>query len=72
MVVAPCCGNDDGTLVNALLHHCGDSLSRINGITRLVLYTALTRYSGLLIVAKTILHTKVGATNKRAQFTQNI
>jgi len=34
MVVHPAAGNDDGTLVNALLHHCGDSLSGINGIIR--------------------------------------
>ena len=31
MVVHPAPGHPDGTLVNALLHHCGDSLSGING-----------------------------------------
>ena len=31
MVVHPAAGNEDGTLVNALLHHCGDSLSGIGG-----------------------------------------
>ena len=31
MVVHPAAGNEDGTLVNALLYHCGDSLSGISG-----------------------------------------
>ena len=34
MVVHPAPGNPDGTLVNALLYHCGDSLSGINGVLR--------------------------------------
>ena len=34
MVVHPAAGNPDGTLVNALLHHCGDSLSGIGGVLR--------------------------------------
>ena len=34
MVVHPAPGNYDGTLVNALLYHCGDSLSGINGVLR--------------------------------------
>ena len=34
MVVHPAAGNEDGTLVNALLYHCGDSLSGINGVIR--------------------------------------
>ena len=34
MVVHPAAGNYDGTLVNALLYHCGDSLSGINGVMR--------------------------------------
>ena len=34
MVVHPAAGNYDGTLVNALLYHCGDSLSGINGVIR--------------------------------------
>ena len=34
MVVHPAHGNYTGTLVNALLHHCGDSLSGINGVIR--------------------------------------
>ena len=34
MVVHPAAGNYEGTLVNALMHHCGDSLSGINGVLR--------------------------------------
>ena len=34
MVVHPAAGNYDGTLVNALLYHCKDSLSGINGVIR--------------------------------------
>ena len=34
MVVHPAAGNFDGTLVNALMHHCGESLSGINGVMR--------------------------------------
>ena len=34
MVVHPAPGNPDGTLVNALLYHCGESLSGINGVMR--------------------------------------
>ncbi|MBR5134885.1 MAG: RluA family pseudouridine synthase [Clostridia bacterium] len=34
MVVHPAAGHEDATLVNALLYHCGDSLSGINGVMR--------------------------------------
>ena len=34
LVVHPAAGNRDGTLVNALLHHCGGSLSGIGGVAR--------------------------------------
>lgn len=34
MVVHPAPGNYEGTLVNALLYHCGNSLSGINGVIR--------------------------------------
>lgn len=34
MVVHPAAGHYDGTLVNAVMHHCGDSLSGINGVLR--------------------------------------
>lgn len=54
MVVHPAPGNPDGTLVNALLHHCGGSLSGINGEIRPGIVHRIDKdTSGLLIVAKT-------------------
>ncbi len=53
MVVHPAAGNYEGTLVNALLYHCGDSLSGINGVTRPgILHRIDKDTSGLLMVAK--------------------
>lgn len=53
MVVHPAPGNYTGTLVNALLYHCGDSLSGINGIIRPgIVHRIDKNTSGLLIVAK--------------------
>ena len=53
MVVHPAAGNYSGTLVNALLHHCGDSLSGINGVIRPGIVHRIDKdTSGLLIVAK--------------------
>lgn len=53
MVVHPAAGNFEGTLVNALLHHCGDSLSGINGVIRPGIVHRIDKdTSGLLIVAK--------------------
>lgn len=53
MVVHPAHGNYTGTLVNALLFHCGDSLSGINGIIRPgIVHRIDKNTSGLLIVAK--------------------
>ena len=53
MVVHPAPGNRDGTLVNALLAHCGDSLSGINGVLRPGIVHRIDKdTSGLLIVAK--------------------
>ncbi|MBQ8210534.1 MAG: RluA family pseudouridine synthase [Clostridia bacterium] len=53
MVVHPAPGNYDGTLVNALLYHCGDSLSGINGVIRPGIVHRIDKdTSGLLIVAK--------------------
>lgn len=53
MVVHPAPGNYRGTLVNALLHHCGQSLSSINGTIRPGIVHRLDKdTSGLLIVAK--------------------
>ena len=53
MVVHPANGNYEGTLVNALLYHCGDSLSGINGVIRPGIVHRIDKdTSGLLIVAK--------------------
>lgn len=54
MVVHPAPGNYDGTLVNALLWHCKDSLSTINDVIRPGIVHRIDKdTSGLLIVAKT-------------------
>lgn len=53
MVVHPSVGNYDGTLVNAILYHCGDSLSSINGTIRPGIVHRIDKdTSGLLMVAK--------------------
>lgn len=53
MVVHPAPGNYTGTLVNALLYHCKDSLSGINGVLRPgIVHRIDKNTSGLLIVAK--------------------
>ncbi|MBQ3929040.1 MAG: RluA family pseudouridine synthase [Clostridia bacterium] len=53
MVVHPAAGNYHGTLVNALLYHCGDSLSGINGVLRPGIVHRIDKDTGgLLIVAK--------------------
>ena len=53
MVVHPAPGNYTGTLVNALMYHCGDSLSAINGVIRPGIVHRIDKdTSGLLIVAK--------------------
>lgn len=53
MVVHPAPGNYSGTLVNALLHHCGDNLSNTNGIMRPGIVHRIDKdTSGLLVVAK--------------------
>ena len=53
LVVHPAPGHPDGTLVNALLYHCGDSLSGINGVIRPGVVHRIDRdTSGLLIAAK--------------------
>lgn len=54
MCVHPAPGNETGTLVNALLAHCGSSLSGINGVVRPGIVHRIDKdTSGLLIVAKT-------------------
>ncbi len=53
MVVHPAPGHPDGTLVNALLYHCGKSLSGINGVLRPGIVHRIDRdTSGLIIAAK--------------------
>lgn len=54
MVVHPAPSNYSGTLVNALMYHCKDSLSGINGVIRPgIVHRIDKNTSGLLIVAKT-------------------
>jgi 23S rRNA pseudouridine1911/1915/1917 synthase len=54
LVVHPAAGHADGTLVNALIAHCGDSLSGIGGVRRPGIVHRLDKdTSGLLVVAKT-------------------
>ncbi|MDP3531752.1 MAG: RluA family pseudouridine synthase [Alphaproteobacteria bacterium] len=53
LVMHPAPGNQDQTLVNALLHHCGDSLSGIGGVKRPGIVHRLDKdTSGLIVVAK--------------------
>jgi 23S rRNA pseudouridine1911/1915/1917 synthase len=53
MVVHPAAGNFEGTLVNALMFHCKDSLSGINGVMRPgIVHRIDKNTSGLLMVAK--------------------
>lgn len=53
MVVHPATGHWHGTLVNALLYHCGDSLSGVGGVKRPGIVHRLDRHtSGLMVVAK--------------------
>ena len=54
LVVHPAAGNPDGTLVNALLAHCGAQLSGIGGVARPGIVHRLDKEtSGLMVVAKT-------------------
>ncbi|MCX8955027.1 RluA family pseudouridine synthase [Ruegeria sp. NA] len=53
MVVHPAPGSPGGTLVNALLHHCGDALSGVGGVKRPgIVHRIDKETSGLLVVAK--------------------
>ncbi len=54
LVVHPAPGNEDGTLVNALIHHCGNSLRGIGGVRRPGIVHRLDKdTSGVIVVAKT-------------------
>lgn len=72
MVVHPAAGNDTGTLVNALLAYCGDSLSGINGVVRPGIVHRIDKdTSGLLIVAKNdFAHRKLAEQIKAHSFTR--
>ena len=72
MVVHPAYGNYNGTLVNALLYHCGESLSGINGIVRPgIVHRIDKNTSGLLIVAKNdSSHLKLAEQIKEHSFTR--
>lgn len=72
MVVHPAAGNYDGTLVNALMYHCGDSLSGINGVIRPGIVHRIDKdTSGLLIVAKSdIAHIHLAQQIKEHSFTR--
>jgi 23S rRNA pseudouridine1911/1915/1917 synthase len=72
MVVHPAAGNPDGTLVNALLSHCGDNLSDIVGKTRPGIVHRIDKdTSGLLIVAKNNdSHINLAAQIKNHSFTR--
>ena len=63
LVVHPAPGNPDGTLVNALIAHCGDSLTGIGGERRPGIVHRLDKdTSGVMVVAKTELaHTRLSA-----------
>lgn len=53
MVVHPAAGHESGTLVNALLYHCKDSLSSINGVIRPGIVHRIDRNTtGLLVICK--------------------
>ena len=72
MVVHPAAGNPSGTLVNALLAHCGDSLSGINGVARPGIVHRIDKdTSGLLIVAKNdFSHTRLAEQIQAHTFTR--
>ena len=72
MVVPPAAGNYDGTLVNALLSHCKDSLSGINGVMRPgIIHRIDKNTSGLLMVAKNdFAHTHLAEQIKEHSFTR--
>lgn len=72
MVVHPAAGNFSGTLVNALMFHCGDSLSGINGVMRPgIVHRIDKNTSGLLMVAKNdFAHNSLALQIKEHSFTR--
>ena len=72
MVVHPAAGNPDGTLVNAVLFHCGD-LSGIGGVERPGIVHRLDKdTSGCIVVAKMTPHTSPSPHNFRERYLQNL
>ncbi len=63
MVVHPAAGNQDGTLVNAIMYHCKGRLSSINGVIRPGIVHRIDKdTTGLLVVCKTdIAHQSIAA-----------
>lgn len=72
IVVHPAAGNEDGTLVNALLYHCAGELSGIGGVIRPGIVHRIDKdTSGLLAVAKTdAAHLSLSKQIKAHQFTR--
>ena len=72
IVVHPAPGNPDGTLVNALMWHCGDSLSGVGGVIRPGIVHRIDKdTSGLLVVAKNdVAHAGLSAQIKDHTFTR--
>ncbi len=72
MVVHPAPGHSGGTLVNALMHHCGDSLSGINGVLRPGIVPRIDRdTTGLLIACKNDrAHARIAAQLKEHSITR--
>ena len=72
MVVHPAPGSESGTLVNALLWHCGERLSGINGVLRPGIVHRIDKLtSGLLIVAKSdAAHAGLAAQIEKHSFTR--
>lgn len=72
MVVHPAPGNYEGTLVNAVLHHCKDELSGINGVSRPgIVHRIDKNTSGLLVVCKNdSAHASVAAQLKNHSITR--
>ncbi|MDL2233844.1 RluA family pseudouridine synthase [Ruminococcaceae bacterium OttesenSCG-928-L11] len=72
MVVHPAAGNEDGTLVNALLYHCGEEFRGIGGVARPGIVHRIDKdTSGLLVVAKSeVAHQKLSEMMKEHSVTR--
>lgn len=72
MVVHPAVGNYSGTMVNAIMYHCGDKLSSINGVIRPGIVHRIDKdTSGLIMVAKNdIAHNSLAAQLKEHSITR--